>query len=87
MKGLAHSRRYLSGAERKLEKRLERIQGELPPGHEQDFLVINTDTDEYVVGKTREEAMAAFEKRWPEAGFFRCRVDGGPFTKMYRRSQ
>jgi hypothetical protein len=53
------------------------------PGHESDYVVINTENDEYVLGKTREEAMAAFEKRWLDAGFFRCRVDGGPFTKMY----
>lgn len=77
------SRRYMTSSERRLEIRLQKLERELPPGHEMDYVVFNVLNDEYVLGKTPEEAKAAFEKRWPNAPFFRCRADGGPFTKMY----
>jgi hypothetical protein len=72
-----------SSFQRWIETQLQKIQQAVPPEAGRSFVVINMTTDEYVIGKTPGEAMAAFDARWPDAGFFRCRLDGGPFTKLY----
>jgi len=86
MRKLARGRRRLQQTdfERHIEAILETIHQELPPGHELDYVVINMETKEYVLGNSPSAAMDAFEKRWPDGGFFACRADGGPFSKMYR---
>ncbi len=78
-------RLHLSSFDRQIEALLATIQQEQPPGHEHDYVVINLESYDYVLGKTPEGAMAAYEKRWPHGGFFACRADGGAFSKMHWR--
>jgi hypothetical protein len=75
-----------TGHDRQLEGLLDRIREELPSESDGDYLVIHLESEEYVTGKTPQEAMAAYDKRWPHRGFYACRVDGGPFMKMHRHT-
>ena len=76
-------RLHISSFQRRIEDRLAEIQEELGPDRSKDYVMINMETDEYVAAKTPEETIAAFEAQWPKGGSFGCRVDGGPFTRMY----
>ena len=78
------SRRGRTALDRRIEALLDRIRSELTPEQARDYLAINMSTGEYVVEKTPEATMAAFDARWPEGGFYGCRVDGSPFGKLYR---
>ena len=40
------------------------------------------ETGEYVLGEDFGAATRAFRKRWPEGGFYSCRVDGSPAIRM-----
>lgn len=73
--------RLANGFPRRMTARLEEIQQELGPSRLAEFVMINTASGEYVVGRTPEETIAEYDKRWPHGGFFACRADGGPFSK------
>jgi hypothetical protein len=75
----------LSRAEigRRADKYLLEIQKELLPDHAAEFVAINLDTGEYVLGQTPHEVFMAFRTRWPNRLMFRCRVDGGPVAKFH----
>jgi hypothetical protein len=62
---------YLAGAQKTL-----------LPDHAKEIIVFNAGTGDYVLGATFGEAMDRFRKRWPDEGFFVCRVDGGPAIRM-----
>lgn len=80
----SQSRRGRTALDRRIEALLARIRSELTPEQARDYLAINMATGEYVVGKTPVATTAAYDARWPEGGFYRCRVDGSPFGKLYR---
>jgi len=77
--------RYLTHFERHVEELLEKIRREVPAESAHDYVVINAETGEYVLEKTRDEAIDAFDARWPDASFIRSRLDGRPFSKWYGR--
>lgn len=62
---------------------LRRAQADLLPEHAQEFIAINMETGEYVLGKTPRETFLASNERWPHTLMYSCRVDGGPATKFY----
>jgi len=62
---------------------LKRIQKELLPEHADEFVAINMETGEYVIGKSNADATRAFWRRWPDTFMYVCRVDGGPATKFH----
>jgi hypothetical protein len=68
--------------ERLIDSHLERIQAEVPPEKSQMVVAINVATGEYVLGKDSGEAAKAYLRRWPNGGFYMCRVDGTPSGRM-----
>ncbi|MBI3821057.1 MAG: hypothetical protein HY289_00080 [Planctomycetes bacterium] len=68
---------------RRAQRFLAAIQGELMPEHAEEFLVINMETGEYVLAADFHEANVRAAKRWPDVLFFGCRVDGGPVAKFH----
>lgn len=64
---------------------LAELQKTLLPEHASDFVAINVEAGEYVVGPVEEEVRNAFRKRWPEALPYFARVDGRPTIKFYGR--
>lgn len=68
---------------RRAEEFLKKIQKELMPEHASQFIAINMETGEYVLGDTPGEASDAFWDRWPDILMFKCRVDGGPAYKFH----
>lgn len=71
-----------TGSERLVDGYLEKIQEELMPEKAKMVVAINLETGEYTLGKDSAEAKAAFQKRWPNGGYFVCRVDGTPSGRM-----
>ena len=52
------------------------------PEHSEGIIAINVNTGEFVLGKDVREASEAFDKRWPEGGFYICRVYGSLAIRM-----
>ena len=61
---------------------LRRIQRELGPERELEFVAINLFNVEYVIASDPNVAMKEFDKRWPGDGMYICRVDGGPAFRL-----
>jgi hypothetical protein len=61
---------------------LEKIQEEHMPDKAKMVVAINMETGEYVLGEDSRSASQAFFKRWPQGGYFMCRVDGTPSMRM-----
>ena len=74
----------LSRAEfnRRADEYLKRIQHELLPDHATDFVAINMETNEYVLGQSLHEVFAAYRARWSDCLMYLCRVDGSPAIKF-----
>lgn len=68
--------------ERQVDTYLMKIQEELMPEKAKMVVAINMDTGEYVLGEDSGKAWHSFRKRWPGKGFYMCRVDGTPSTRM-----
>lgn len=68
--------------ERLVDSHLEKIQEELMPDKAKKVVAINMETGEYVLGEDSGEAFKAFMKRWPNGGYYMCRVDGTPSGRM-----
>lgn len=61
---------------------LHRIQDEVSSDDAKLVVAINTTTGDYVLGADSREALVAFRKRWPDSGYYMCRVDGSPSGRM-----
>ena len=61
---------------------LDKIQKELAPDKAKLVVAINLVTGEYALGADSREALAEFRKRWPDRGYYMCRVDGSPSGRM-----
>ncbi len=85
MQRILLKRPRLSRAElnRRADEYLKRIQQELMPEHASEYIAINLETGEYVLGATPHEVFEDFLERWPNHLMFRCRVDGGPAVKFH----
>ena len=68
--------------ERLIDGHLEKIQEELMPDKAKMVVAINMGTGEYVLGEDSRAAYEAFHKRWPDGGYYMCRVDGTPSMRM-----
>ena len=68
--------------DRRIDGFLEKIQEELTPDKAKMVVAINMQTGEYALGEDFKAAREAFEKRWPDGGYFMCRVDGTPSRRM-----
>ena len=68
--------------ERLIDGYLAMIQEEVPAEQSKMVVAINTSTGEYALGEDSREALEAFRKRWPDSGYFMCRVDGTPSGRM-----
>ena len=68
--------------EREIDAFLAKIQKKLMPEKAKMVVAINTHTWEYVLGEDSREAARAFHERWPNGGFYMCRVDGTPSGRM-----
>ena len=71
--------------DRRAEAILKQLQRTLLPEHASDYVAINVETGEHVLGPTKEQVQEEFSKSWPDALPFLCRVDGGPVVKFYGR--
>ena len=71
--------------DRRADAILQEIQKNLLPEHASDFVAINVETGEYVVGPAKEEVRKVFRQRWPGTLPFLARVDGQPTIKFYGR--
>lgn len=61
---------------------LNKIQDALMPEHAKEYLAINLETGEYVLGQSSQDVSRAFWARWPDKAYFKCRVDGGPAVRF-----
>lgn len=68
--------------DRLVESHLLRIQDELMPEKAEMVVAINLETGEYVLGRDTAQARAAYLQRWPEGGYYICRVDGSPSMQL-----
>lgn len=68
--------------EKKIDERLTKIQDQLMPEHGELVVAINMETGEYALGRDNGEAHKEYMKRWPDGGYFMCRVNGGPAMRM-----
>ena len=64
------------------ERVLRRVQRELGPERELEFVAINLYNGEFVVATDPNAAVREFHKRWPDDGYYLCRVDGGPAFRL-----
>jgi hypothetical protein len=69
--------------DRRADEFLKVIQKELMPEHASEFVAINMETGDYVLGKTPGDASEAFWDKWPDVLMYKCRVDGGPAYKFH----
>ena len=53
------------------------------PEHASEYVAINVETEEYILGSTTREVRSKFLERWPEALPYVTRVDGGPTVKFH----
>ncbi len=68
---------------RRAKQILEELQKTLMPDHADEIIAINVQTGEYTLGRTMNEAIFAFRKRWPDLVSYVIRVDGGPVVKFH----
>lgn len=64
------------------ERLLQHIQAKHMPAQKLDIVAINLENGEYIIAADANQALKGFRERWPEDGFYLCRVDGGPAMKL-----
>lgn len=68
--------------DRLVDRHLLKIQEDLMPEKAEMVVAINLDTGEYVLGSDTAQARAGYLERWPEGGYYICRVDGSPAMQV-----
>jgi hypothetical protein len=68
---------------KRAEQILAELQKELLPEHASDFIGIDVDTRQYVLGPDSDEVVKEFRRRWPGKLVYLARVDGGPVIKFH----
>lgn len=68
--------------DRRIDQYLQRIQESLMPDKADMVVAINMETGDYAIGQDSKQALTAYFRRWPEGGYFMCRVDGTPSSRM-----
>ena len=71
-----------SGFQRDIAQLLEPIQEKWIAERPRWVVAINTTTGEYEMAEEYRDAISAFRKRWPNCGWYSCRVDGSPALRI-----
>lgn len=77
-----HGWDHANSHDKLVESCLEKIQKEVGEDKAKMVVAVHLATGQYALGIDSREALAEFRKRWPDLGYYMCRVDGGPSGRM-----